>query len=206
MPSIYVASLSDYNAGRLHGHWIDCDGLDAEDIAYDIDRMLALSPEAQRCQWCGEGAYVVESGPFKGWAVHTETSCGRVPYLAPSEEWAIHDHEGWEGLPIGEYTSPERLEHWARMLDRDGAAYGAYVSWSGDEDADESEFDEAYCGEWDSMAEYAENLADELGLLDSDQHWPNSCVDWGRAARELEMDGYYTAEAPGFGVYVFRSY
>lgn len=29
---IYVASLADYNDGILHGAWIDCDGLGADDI------------------------------------------------------------------------------------------------------------------------------------------------------------------------------
>lgn len=33
-PRIYVASLSDYNAGTLHGKWIDADQ-SAEDIQAD---------------------------------------------------------------------------------------------------------------------------------------------------------------------------
>ena len=40
-PRIYVASLSDYNAGRLHGVWIDLDGKDADEVQEEVDAMLA---------------------------------------------------------------------------------------------------------------------------------------------------------------------
>jgi antirestriction protein len=44
-PRIYVACLASYNAGKLHGTWIDLDGLDASDIQDEIDDMLENSPE-----------------------------------------------------------------------------------------------------------------------------------------------------------------
>ena len=43
-PRIYVASLSDYNAGRLHGTWLDAD-VEAADLAEGVQAMLASSPE-----------------------------------------------------------------------------------------------------------------------------------------------------------------
>jgi antirestriction protein len=49
-PSIYVASLSDYNAGRLHGTWIDADQ-SAEDLQAAINEMLAASPEPGAEEW-----------------------------------------------------------------------------------------------------------------------------------------------------------
>ena len=45
--SIYVASLSDYNAGILHGRWISC-RQDADAIREEIETMLAASPCAAR--------------------------------------------------------------------------------------------------------------------------------------------------------------
>lgn len=42
-PRIYVASLSDYNAGRLHGTWLDADQAD-EDLAAGVEAMLRASP------------------------------------------------------------------------------------------------------------------------------------------------------------------
>lgn len=43
-PRIYVASLADYNAGRLHGVWLDADD-ELEDLHAGIDAMLANSIE-----------------------------------------------------------------------------------------------------------------------------------------------------------------
>ena len=39
--------------------------------------------------------------------------------------------------------------------------------------------------------EYAQELAEDIGAVNSDLGWPNSCIDWEQAARELQMD--YTA-------------
>jgi antirestriction protein len=50
MPRIYVACLAAYNAGRLHGEWIDADQ-DPYDIAEAVDAMLASSPEPGAEEW-----------------------------------------------------------------------------------------------------------------------------------------------------------
>jgi antirestriction protein len=49
-PRIYVASLADYNAGRLLGLWIDADQ-EAEAIDEEIRAMLATSPEFIAEEW-----------------------------------------------------------------------------------------------------------------------------------------------------------
>lgn len=46
-PRIYVASLSDYNAGILHGTWLTVD-TDADKLQQRIDAMLAGSPTTER--------------------------------------------------------------------------------------------------------------------------------------------------------------
>jgi hypothetical protein len=38
---------------------------------------------------------------------------------------------------------------------------------------------------------YARELADDIGALPDDAAWPHTCIDWEKAARELQMD--YTA-------------
>ena len=45
-----MASLSDYNAGRLHGQWIDADQ-DADTIRAEVQLMLAGSPEPGAEEW-----------------------------------------------------------------------------------------------------------------------------------------------------------
>lgn len=49
-PRIYVASLSDYNAGRLIGAWIDANQ-SADEIMDEISAMLATSPEPIAEEW-----------------------------------------------------------------------------------------------------------------------------------------------------------
>lgn len=48
---MYAASLSDYNAGRLHGEWIGLEGKDVEDIDAEVTAMLASSREPIAEEW-----------------------------------------------------------------------------------------------------------------------------------------------------------
>ena len=51
-PAIYVASLSDYNAGTLHGRWIHIDeDTTADDVYIGIREMLAESNEVGAEEW-----------------------------------------------------------------------------------------------------------------------------------------------------------
>jgi hypothetical protein len=36
--------------------------------------------------------------------------------------------------------------------------------------------------------DYAQELAEDIGAINSEASWPNSCIDWEQAARELSMD------------------
>lgn len=36
--------------------------------------------------------------------------------------------------------------------------------------------------------DYAQELAEDIGAINSNATWPNNCIDWERAARELRMD------------------
>lgn len=36
--------------------------------------------------------------------------------------------------------------------------------------------------------DYAQELADDIGAINSAATWPNNCIDWDRAARELQSD------------------
>lgn len=57
-------------------------------------------------------------------------------------------------------------------------------------------FEEAYVGQFASDEEFAQNMAEEIGAIDKNAIWPNNCIDWEFAARELMYDystddGYY---------------
>ena len=49
-PRIYVACLSSYNNGHLHGQWIDANQ-DAEAIHEEIQDMLGVSPMIGAEEW-----------------------------------------------------------------------------------------------------------------------------------------------------------
>ena len=40
----------------------------------------------------------------------------------------------------------------------------------------------------DHFQDYAEDLADDLGLTGRGEEWPFTCIDWVQAARELQHD------------------
>lgn len=43
---------------------------------------------------------------------------------------------------------------------------------------------------------YAQELAEDIGAIKADATWPNNCIDWEQAARELRMD-YSAVEFDG---------
>ena len=49
-PRIYVACLSSYNEGRLHGKWIDCSS-DIDEMHGEIQSMLAESKSSFAEEW-----------------------------------------------------------------------------------------------------------------------------------------------------------
>jgi antirestriction protein len=50
IPQVYVACLSAYNNGKLHGKWIEM-AQSMDDIQKEIDDMLANSPEEDAEEW-----------------------------------------------------------------------------------------------------------------------------------------------------------
>ena len=112
------------------------------------------------------------------------------------EEWAVHDYDGeWLGplaSQLGEWPDMDELVDLADRLDEYGQAFADYVENVGLDSASEDDFTDSYCGQYDSGADYAAELADELGVGGGlEQSWPFTCVDWDQAWRELTYDGYW---------------
>jgi len=168
-PRIYVACLASYNAGKLHGAWID-NVTDAEQVREGIAAILKTSPE--------RGA----------------------------EEWAIHDHEGFAGVDIGENPDLDALATLAERLEDDsyGEAFAAWVDHTGADWDDTSGFQDAYNGEYDSERDFAEQFAEDIGAIPEGVQWPCDCIDWEHATRELMYD-YFSVDAEGGGVHIFRN-
>ena len=169
---IYVASLSDYNAGILHGVWIDFDTcLNVGEVWEAIRAMLAASPTAKR-----EGV--------------------------PAEEWAIHDYEGFGGIEVGEYESIPALWEARELLDTldDPDAFADWLSYEARAAIPEvtesniESFQDSYRGWYRSKEEFAEELIEEMGILSNVDELLSRYFDYEAFARDLFMSDYYMSE------------
>lgn len=75
----------------------------------------------------------------------------------------------------------------AMASDRNG--YEPEVYWAAEAlGIPASDVEEAYQGQFDSDEEFAQTMADDLGLIQNDLSWPYDCISWPDAARELMTD------------------
>lgn len=127
-PRIYVASLSDYNAGILHGAWIDLSSLDADTIHDEIEEMLAASP------------YMAETGEVaEEWAIHDYDGFGGLRV----GEWSLMG-----GLVA---TAEMLLEDDGEML----AMWASHMGYEADDEAWHHEWEDVtvYRGYLEDVAE-----------------------------------------------------
>lgn len=126
------------------------------------------------------------------------------------EELWVFDHEGF---PVGTgEMSPTTAVQWGELFDEVGEVqWPALLAWvetgcyiaGGDNLPSASDFEERYCGCWESFADYATQLAEDIGLIDG---WPEEAqryFDWEAWTRDLKFD-YMVADASGGGVFIYR--
>lgn len=106
-PRIWVGCLAAYNAGHLHGRWIDV--TDADEIWEAVRAMLADSPEPDAEEWS-----IFDYEGFEGAEVSEHASFERVCALA--EFIAQHGELGGK-----------LLEHFGQDLDEARAAFEDYA-------------------------------------------------------------------------------
>lgn len=104
---IYVASLSDYNAGILHGTWIDFAQLtDLDDLRAAIAAMLATSPTAK----------TAPGQPAEEWMMpHSSFPICSATHAPP----ACHRRMGHTNITTTTryaHFSPSDLRHAAKLL------------------------------------------------------------------------------------------
>ena len=88
--------------------------------------------------------------------------------------------DAWDGVPDGE---PEELAMLEGILS-ELAGYG------GDEEFEGYRYPVQLIAE-SYFQEYAQDLAEDCGMVDTNARWPMNCIDWEQAARELQMDYSY---------------
>lgn len=223
---IYAGDLAAYNAGILHGAWIDL--LDngaaksADDLQAEIWAMLRRSPcpnvrrARYHCAECDESVTATVSYDAAEPApTHDCEHCGEPAPLAETfasaEEWAVHDYDG--AFPsFGEYPGLDALVTYAELVvdagdDRDlpADAVCAIVDHFGRDYIDEAReaIEDRYHGHYSSLVEYAEQYADDVGLFENVNDTVRRYFDFEAFARDMELGGdVITIEGDG-GIYVF---
>ncbi len=107
--------------------------------------------------------------------------------IADAEEAAIHDHEGFEGVEIGEFTGIDRVSALAGFIAEHGTLGAELVNhFGGDLDEAREALEDRYHGQFESLADYAEQATF------SAIHIPKAVryyIDWEAMARDWEMNG-----------------
>lgn len=85
--------------------------------------------------------------------------------------------DAWDGVPDGE---PEELD----MLE---AILSELAGHGGDEVFEGYRYPVHLIAE-SYFQEYAQDLAEDCGMVDTNARWPMNCIDWEQAACELQMD------------------
>ena len=160
-PHIYVACLASYNAGKLHGVWIDCT-FGEDSIWEEIREMLRASP-------CPN--------------VTVEHDGEQVP---SAEEFAIHDHENFEGYEVGEYESIAKVAEVAEGIEKHGEAFAAFLGY--DSYNKPEDFEDRYRGSFSSFRDFSDDYADECVLEGNKNEVLARYFDYEAFARDLEHD------------------
>ena len=183
-PRVYVASLSDYNAGILHGTWLNADE-DPAVLHEGITEMLAASPTTKRY-----------GDPAEEWAIHDYEGFGdvRLGEYEPIERVAA--------LARGITAHGPAFAYW----------WGIDEPTDTTDDTElEAAFEEHYLGEYESVADYGRQLLEDLGF-DPDELpgipeglRPYVSLDVEAWVRDMQYAGELRTAPSDRGVYVFSN-
>lgn len=157
---IYVASLSDYNAGILHGDWIDAT-LDKDEIFEKVQEILKNSPYAKQY---GE--------PAEEWAIHDYEGFDGIK---------LSEYESFENVSELANAIEKHGELFAKYYSMQ--ASGVEVS-----DAIQS-FQDNYIGEYQSLEYYAEEVVEECYDLKNIPDIIKYHIDYEGIGRDMELNG-----------------
>lgn len=187
-PRIYVASLSDYNNGTLHGTFITLDeDTTIDDVWAKINAMLATSPTFRE-----------------------------FPEGGPAEEWALHDYEGFGPIRLGENPSLARVVDMAHAISEHGPAVAAWLAYDPSNAERLDEFEDHFVGEFESEDAAYEEWGNEFviepflqSLSEFDRgQWDNAIdghVDVASIGRSMADGLFHLVEVDGGPeVYAFR--
>ena len=177
---MYVACLAAYNAGRLHGKWVDLSAVSK--LAFTESGMVEV------LQQCID--LILSESPEPG-----------------AEEWAIHDSHCLPKVLMDEWPELSELASYTRQwelacADCDDDAFQSWCDHLGQVGTFE-EFRESFRGTWDSEADFVQDWFEQqrggtvLGEL-------ASYIDWEQVwYGEFSCDGWWSEYAGNGQYWVF---
>jgi len=211
---IYVADLGAYNAGILRGEWIDLNFETVEAVNEKIDNMLANSPESNvirqkyDCSACGQSGRVdIRDTPITKCPHCGETTDCKIGKSYPSaEEFAIHDHEGFPGSSVGEYSSITEVMDLVDFLencDHGAEVAAAALSYFSDLNDARSAV-ENYAGHHTNAEDFAYGYVEDTGMFKDVPQELEQFFDYAAFGRSMIMD-MVEVQANG-GIHLFHNF
>jgi antirestriction protein len=117
-----------------------------------------------------------------------------------AEEWAIHDHEGFEGAPIEEYASIDTVGQIAHFIELHGALGGKLIEYFGDVGEAREAMEERYYGEYKRIEDFVqESTENQHEIPEALRYY----IDYEAMARDWEINDILTIETGFECVHVF---
>ena len=105
--------------------------------------------------------------------------------IPDAEEYAIHDHEGFEGAAVCEYDSIENVAAMAAFIEDHGALGGQLLAYYHDLKDARQAMDERYAGLYSSLAEFAQELTEQSTTIPACLEY---YIDWDAMGRDLDLN------------------
>lgn len=153
------------------------------------------------------------AGSLKGAWLDLADYPDRDSFLEACAELHADEHDpelmfqDFEGFPKAWYSEssapPDILWEWLELDESEQLAFAAYADHMGG-DVTVDGFREAYCGQWDSGADFAEHVAEECGAVSPENaNW--IVIDWEASWNcNLRYDYFEERDANGDN-HIFRS-
>ena len=123
--------------------------------------------------------------------------------LEDAEEWAIHDYEGFCGVQLSDCEGFAEISELAAFISEHGEVGGQLVIHLGGLDDAKKAIEDAYAGEYKSLAEFAEELTEQsTDIPESLRYY----IDYEAMARDIEINDVFTIDTGCEQVHVFWSH
>ncbi len=117
-----------------------------------------------------------------------------------AEEWHICDSEGFGKFEVKRHHDIEELVKVVSLIEEHGEPFKALLSYHNDVDYAEKVMGDGYRGEYESTADYAQELTEECSEIP--EHLA-PYIDWERMARDMEINDILAIEVGYKTVYIF---